>query len=900
MYTNMLYNASRYSGTNPEIAIPTGWTIARGTANSPALTGWSSTWDATGGVTSGWNTTYSTSAEFPNSPVGYAVDFTGTSWDNGTRNAAFDDGSAGDLDGVANKMGGDARITVPAGTAPGTYYITVLGIGHDSGNGKAHVEQTITITVPDTTAPTVTAFTMPATASSLTVNVTSFTATDTGGVTGYKITESATAPLPGDAGWTSTAPSTFTFSGSGTKTAYAWAKDAAGNVSTSRSATVTIALKQDQTITFGTLPTKTYGDGDFAPGATASSGLTVTYASSNTSVATIVGSAIHIVGAGTANITASQAGNATYNPAPDVVQALTVNRANQTITFGALSSRTYGDGDVAPGATASSSLTVTYASSNTSVATIVGGQIHIVGAGTTTITASQSGNTNYDAATDVQQPLTVNQASQTIAFGALTARTYGDADFAPGATATSSLTVSYASSNTSVATIVGGQIQIVGVGSTTITASQSGNTNYAAAADVQQPLSVGVKTLTVTAEAKSKIYGAVDPALTYTSSGLVGGDTISGSLARAAGETVGNYAINQGTLSAGSNYTITYTGANLGINAAGLAVNAEAKSKSYGAADPALTYTATGFVNGDTVAVMTGALTRAAGENAGNYAINQGTLSAGSNYTITYTGANLGINAAALTVRADDQTKAQGAPNPALTVSYSGFVNGDTAASLTTQPTATTTAIDSSPAGTYPITASGGVSSNYTFTYVDGTLTVTGAANHTLGVTTAGTGVGSVNSTPTGIACTSGSGNGCSATYGNGTPVTLLATPDWKSLFIGWSGACTGTGDCNVTLTADATVTATFDVKPLVKQPGTPPTYFATIQDAYGQAADGTTLYLTNIAFTEDLTFNRPVTISLVGGYDETYSTRSGMTTLHGTLVISDGGVNIDGLEVMQ
>ena len=66
-----------------------------------------------------------------------------------------------------------------------------------------------------------------------------------------------------------------------------------------------------------------------------------------------------------------------------------------------------------------------------------------------------------------------------------------------------------------------------------------------------------------------------------------------------------------------------------------------------------------------------------------------------------------------------------GSENPELTVSYSGFVNGENASSLTTQPTISTTALTDSPVGTYPITASGAASSNYEITYVAGTLTVT-------------------------------------------------------------------------------------------------------------------------------------------------------------------------------
>ncbi len=82
------------------------------------------------------------------------------------------------------------------------------------------------------------------------------------------------------------------------------------------------------------------------------------------------------------------------------------------------------------------------------------------------------------------------------------------------------------------------------------------------------------------------------------------------------------------------------------VNPATLSVTAAAKSKIYGNADPALTYTVTGLVNGDTAAVMSGSLTRTAGEAAGTYAILQGGVSGGANYTIAYAGANLTIIAA--------------------------------------------------------------------------------------------------------------------------------------------------------------------------------------------------------------------------------------------------------------
>src|SRR5437016_3586120 len=178
--------------------------------------------------------------------------------------------------------------------------------------------------------------------------------------------------------------------------------------------------------------------------------------------------------------------------------------------------------------------------------------------------------------------------------------------------------------------------------------------------------------LTITADAKNKIYGTADPALTYqiTSGALVGSDGLSGSLGRTAGETVGNYAINQGTLTAGTNYTLTFNPANLTIGATPLTVTADAKNKVYGTADPTLTYQ---FTSGALVGSdgLSGSLSRVAGETVGSYAINQGTLTAGTNYTLTYNSASLAITPRALLAHADNQSRAYGRTNPALTVTYS-------------------------------------------------------------------------------------------------------------------------------------------------------------------------------------------------------------------------------------
>jgi hydrogenase small subunit len=93
----------------------------------------------------------------------------------------------------------------------------------------------------DKTAPIVTAFSIPASSSSLTVPISALTASDNVGLTGYLLTETSTKPSAMATGWAFTKPASYTFASAGAKTLYAWAKDAAGNISNNRSATVTIS-----------------------------------------------------------------------------------------------------------------------------------------------------------------------------------------------------------------------------------------------------------------------------------------------------------------------------------------------------------------------------------------------------------------------------------------------------------------------------------------------------------------------------------------------------------------------------------------------------------------------------------------------------------------------------------
>ena len=183
-------------------------------------------------------------------------------------------------------------------------------------------------------------------------------------------------------------------------------------------------------------------------------------------------------------------------------------------------------------ATASSGIAVTYVSSNAAVATVSGSTVTIIGVGTSTITASQVGNANYNAATSVDQTLTVVNALQSITFAAIPARTFVPNDtFALGATASSGLTVTYASTNAAVATVSGATVTVVGAGITTITASQAGNANFGAATDVPQTLTVNKATATVTLGSLSATYDNTPKSATAltTPSGLSVGFNYAGS-----------------------------------------------------------------------------------------------------------------------------------------------------------------------------------------------------------------------------------------------------------------------------------------------------------------------------------------------------------------------------------
>jgi len=259
-----------------------------------------------------------------------------------------------------------------------------------------------------------------------------------------------------------------------------------------------VAALTAQSITFATLANKTFGIAPFTVSATASSGLPVSFLSLTTPVCTVNGSTVTIVAAGTCTIRASQAGDAIYDPAPNVDRSFTVAKASQTITFAALSGKTYGASPFAVSATASSGLPVAFSSTTTAVCTVSSATVTIVAVGTCTVRASQAGNTNYNAAPNVNRSFAVAKASQTISFAALPNVPYSLQPIALGATSTSGLVVSFVSTTTTTCTVSGAALTLVRVGTCSVRASQSGNGNYNAATSVTRSFAIQKASQTIT------------------------------------------------------------------------------------------------------------------------------------------------------------------------------------------------------------------------------------------------------------------------------------------------------------------------------------------------------------------------------------------------------------------
>ncbi len=174
-------------------------------------------------------------------------------------------------------------------------------------------------------------------------------------------------------------------------------------------------------------------------------------------------------------------------------------------------------------------------------------------------------------------------------------------------------------------------------------------------------------------------------------------------------------------------YSPVTTTAMINVKQAPLWILAKPTTRDYGQPNPAFTVTYSGFTHGDSPASLVGSLQfstlATVSSPVGTYPVIPGGL-ASPNYAIAFVGNYLMVTPAPLTITANSQSRVFAQPNPKLTVSYQGFVNGDTPAKLTAPAVVSTPAAPGSAVGTYPIIVSGAASPNYAIRFVNGTLTI--------------------------------------------------------------------------------------------------------------------------------------------------------------------------------
>jgi sugar lactone lactonase YvrE len=507
----------------------------------------------------------------------------------------------------------------------------------------------------------------------------------------------------------------------------------------SLSATGTSLSKLAQTVNFPAIPSVTYSYTPVALSASASSGLPVTFAViSGSGVLVSGGRSLRVTGVGTVVVSATQAGTLGYQAASAEISILvapailTVIAQNTTATYGSIPvSFHYSITGFQPGDSPTTAVT--------GVPAIVSGVASNAAAGSYVLTASQGtlAAANYTFAF-VPGTLTVNKAIVWVAAYSVI-HTYG----APVKTLTWYLSgfvngdTSGVASGAPVLTTaansgapVGSYPIVVSVG--TLAATNYSFQGYNGLFTVQPAM------LTVTPASQAITYGGTIPALTYWISGFMNGDTgtsvVQGapaiSTAATAGSAAGNYTISAslGTLAA-TNYVFRFSTGILTVNKAIIQVTPVNISMTYGGKVPALSYSLSGFANGDIAVAGVPSLSTVAtsASKPGIYSISSsvGTL-ASTNYSFKYGMGVIAVGQAVLTVTAKPVSTTYGAALPVLTYSYTGFVNGDGNSTVKGAPSLTTGATSASSAGSYPIACATGTltSQEYTFNCVNGTLTV--------------------------------------------------------------------------------------------------------------------------------------------------------------------------------
>lgn len=513
---------------------------------------------------------------------------------------------------------------------------------------------------------------------------------------------------------------------------------AANYVFAYRAGTLTI-LQASQTLTFNPHAALLYGDADLFPGAKSTNPANpLAYTSSNLLTATITPAGkMHIVGAGTTTITASQLATGSYKAAVVLKQVFTVLPDTLNVTV-LNTSKSFND--------SVPHFNIRYAGFKNGDST---GKLLIQPVITTSATKASpvgiyrilvSGGSaaNY---VFLYHPgvLVITPAIPVLSFSPPLPATYGDADLLPGAKSTVLLNpITYSSSNQQTATITAaGKIHITGAGTSLITASQPGSGNYKPAVPVTTLFTVLQDSLIVTTADKIKVFNDSIPKFQVSYSGFKNGDTTSVLLAPAVAGTparitsgVGVYPIILSGARA-ANYAFSYRTARLTITQASQTLTFSLhRAISYGDADllpgaqsnnpsnPVL-YTSS---TPKTVTITPSGKLHIVGSGTTIVTASQpGTL----NYKAALPVAHLfTVLPDTLNVSVLSTSKSFNDSVPRFIIRYTGFRNGDSTGQLLTPVVAITSATKTSPVGIYRIMLSGGSAANYIFLYHPGTLVI--------------------------------------------------------------------------------------------------------------------------------------------------------------------------------
>jgi hypothetical protein len=278
--------------------------------------------------------------------------------------------------------------------------------------------------------------------------------------------------------------------------------------------TFTVSL-EPQTITFVDPADRSWSTGAFTVTATSDSGLTVSLATSTTTVCSVTGFSVTMLRTGTCTLTASQDGDSTYTAAADVTHSFDVTAALQTITFtlpAGASSVSYGDDPFSIAGTTDSDLVLSFSSTTPAVCTVAGDASRVNGAtnavvtpiaaGSCTIVASQAGDARYAAATSVSRSFTIGKAAQAaLSFTSSGSATWGDTITAAVSGGSGSGAVTFtATTGTAGCTMdaTTGAVTFTSAGTCTLTANKAGDTNHLAATAATQTLTIAQAAQTVT------------------------------------------------------------------------------------------------------------------------------------------------------------------------------------------------------------------------------------------------------------------------------------------------------------------------------------------------------------------------------------------------------------------